>query len=59
MPSKITNYTQIFRTPFELSDSLRASGFQVSPAEWPRQARNKGIEHAKDIELSSCSAASR
>ena len=52
VPSKVTNYTQIFRTPFEASDSLRASGFQASPAEWPRQARNKGIEHAKDIEYS-------
>ena len=41
-----------FRTPFEISGSLQASGFQASPAEWPRQARNKGIEHAKDIELS-------
>jgi hypothetical protein len=52
VPSKVTNNTQIFRTPFEISGSLQASGFQASPAEWPRQARNKGIEHAKDIELS-------
>jgi hypothetical protein len=50
-PSKVTNNTQIFRTPFEISGSLEASGFQASPAEWPRQARNKGIEHAKDIEI--------
>jgi hypothetical protein len=52
VPTKATNNTQIFRTPFEASESLRASGFQVSPAEWPRQARMKGIEHAKDIEYS-------
>ena len=52
VPSKVTNNTQIFRTPFEISGSLQASAFQVSPAEWPRQARNKGIEHAKDIEYS-------
>jgi hypothetical protein len=52
VPSKVTNNTQIFRTPFEMSGSLQASSFQVSPDEWPRQARNKGIEHAKDIELS-------
>lgn len=52
VPSKVSNNTQIFRTPFEISGSLQASGFQVSPAEWPRQARLKGIEHAKDIELS-------
>lgn len=52
VPSKVSNNTQIFRTPFEISGSLQASGFQVSPAEWPRQARSKGIEHALDIELS-------
>ena len=50
VPAKVTNYTQITRTPFEISGSLQASSFQASPAEWPRQARNKGIEHAKDIE---------
>lgn len=52
VPAKFENYTQIFRTPFEISGSLEASGFMVQPAEWPRQARIKGIEHAKDIELS-------
>ncbi len=50
LPSKVTNYTQIFRTSFEVSGSLEASAFQVAPAEWPRQAKDKGIEHAKDIE---------
>jgi hypothetical protein len=50
IPGKVSNNTQIFRTPFEISGSLQASAFQASPAEWPRQARNKGIEHAKDIE---------
>ena len=52
VPSKVTNNTQIFRTPFEASDSLRASGFQVAPAEWNRQSQMKAIEHSKDIELS-------
>jgi len=52
IPSKVTNNTQIFRTPFEMSGSLQASSFQASPDEWPRQARSKGIEHAKDLELS-------
>ena len=51
-PAKVTNNTQIFRNPFDVTGSLDASGFQVSPAEWPRQAKLKGIEHAKDIELS-------
>jgi len=52
VPTKTTNNTQIFRTPFEASGSLMASGFQASPAEWPRQAHEKGKEHVKDIELS-------
>lgn len=49
-PSKVTNYTQIFREPFEQSGSLMASAFQVNPADWPHQARKAGIEHAKNIE---------
>src|SRR3954447_14671189 len=52
VPAKVTNNTQILRTPFEISGSLQASSFQASPDEWPRQARLKGIEHAKDLELS-------
>jgi hypothetical protein len=52
VPTKGQNYTQIFRTPMEASESLLASGNQVSPAEWARQNRNKGIEHAIDIEYS-------
>src|SRR3954453_574968 len=31
IPAKITNNTQISRTPFEASGSLLASGFQASP----------------------------
>jgi hypothetical protein len=50
VPTKITNNTQIFRTPFEASETLRASGFQLSPNEWDRQQKNHGIEHAIDIE---------
>lgn len=49
-PTKATNNTQIFRTPFEISGTLQASSFQVAPADWPHQARKQGIEHAKDIE---------
>jgi hypothetical protein len=50
VPVKTSNHTQIFRTPFELSGSLMASGYAVSPTEWNRQQRNKGQEHVKDIE---------
>lgn len=50
-PSKVTNFTQISRTPYESSGSLMASDFQVNPADWPHQARKGLIEHTKDIEL--------
>jgi hypothetical protein len=50
IPAKVSNNTQIFRTPWEASNTLIASGNQVQPAEWNRQAKMKGIEHALDIE---------
>jgi hypothetical protein len=50
VPSKVTNNTQIFRTPLEASNTLRASGFAGQPDEWARQNKDKGIEHALDIE---------
>jgi hypothetical protein len=60
VPTKVTNNTQIFRTPFEASDTLRASRFQLSADEWNRQEKMKGIEHALDIESAlACSARSR
>jgi hypothetical protein len=51
-PTTVENYTQIFRTPFEVSGTIQAVGWLVQPSEWNRLARNAGIEHAKDIELS-------
>jgi len=51
-PSLVENFTQIFRTPFEVSGTLQAVSFMVKPSEWNRLARNAGIEHAKDIEYS-------
>lgn len=50
VPSKVSNLTQILRTPFEASETLRSSMFQLSPDEWGRQGKMKGIEHALDIE---------
>lgn len=51
-PSKVQNYTQIWRTPFESSGSLLASSFQVAPADWPHKARMAMDEHILDIEQS-------
>jgi len=49
-PTKATNYTQIFRLPWELTDTLRASESQTMTTDWANQAKKKGIDHAKDIE---------
>ena len=51
-PSLVENNTQIFRTPFEISDTAANVGYMVMPKEWDRLQTNAGIEHAKDIELS-------
>jgi hypothetical protein len=50
-PSLLENNTQIFRTPFEISDTAANVGYMVMPKEWDRLQRNAAIEHAKDIEL--------
>jgi hypothetical protein len=50
-PSLLENNTQIFRTPFEISDTAANVGYMVAPKEWDRLQRNGAIEHAKDIEL--------
>jgi hypothetical protein len=52
VPVQIGNYTQIFRTPMEISGSAQAVRYAIQPAEWQRQQQLKGIEHAKDIEYS-------
>lgn len=49
-PTQSENYTQIVRTPFEVTGSIQASGFQTSPNEWGRVTRNALIEHAKTLE---------
>ncbi len=49
-PTKVTNYTQINRTPFEATRTWRASNTFVRPADWSRQAAKAGIEHKKDWE---------
>ncbi len=51
-PTKITNYTQIFRKSVEASETLLTSDQFTSPHDWPYQRRKMGIEHNKDIELS-------
>lgn len=49
-PVKITNYTQIHKTSFESTRTLRQSKTMTQPTDWARQANHAGIEHAKDWE---------
>jgi hypothetical protein len=49
-PTKVSNYCQIFRTPFELTETLRHTGNEVSPHDWNLQANHAGVEHMKDLE---------
>lgn len=49
-PAKQLNYTEIFRTPWEVTGTNRRSTQQVSPQDWNLQAQKKGIEHAVSIE---------
>lgn len=49
-PAKATNYTEIFRTPWEVTGTNRRSTNQVSPQDWDLQAQKKGIEHSVSIE---------
>jgi hypothetical protein len=49
-PTKVTNYTQIFREPWELTDTAKNVRNMTSPDEWARQAAYKGVEHLKEIE---------
>lgn len=49
-PSKVQNFTQIFREPFESSGTLMASGSQVNPLDWAFQGRKSLREHVKDKE---------
>lgn len=51
-PAKVTNYTQIFRTPFESTETLRHSDSFTTPNDWEYNANKAGIEHAKSIEYS-------
>lgn len=49
-PSVVTNYTQIFRDPFDESGTLRSSDMVTDLHDWAYVQRVKGIEHATRIE---------
>lgn len=50
LPSTFENQTQIFRTPYELSETAANVTYMVAPNEWDRKQQRAGAEHALDIE---------
>ena len=50
--TQVDNYTQIFKTPFELTETELQS-LMEGEADLPYQTRKKGIEHARAIEYAS------
>jgi hypothetical protein len=49
-PTKVTNYTQIWRTSIDESESMLSSDNQTTPHDWVFQHKKKMIEHLKDLE---------
>ena len=49
-PTTLTNYTQIFRRPWELTGTAIATENTTNPHDWDYQAETVGIEHKRDIE---------
>jgi hypothetical protein len=50
VPTQFENYTEIFREPFELSETAANANYQVNPHEWDRKQQRSAVEHAKNIE---------
>jgi hypothetical protein len=48
-PVAVNNYTQIFRTPWEETDTALHTEYEADD-DWDRQAADHGIEHAKNLE---------
>jgi len=51
-PTKVSNYTQIFRESVDASGTWLSSSNMSSPHDWPYQHKKKGIEHLLEIEYS-------
>lgn len=49
-PTEVSNYTQIFREPYDQTATALATQNRTSPRDWDRAGNHAGIEHAKDIE---------
>lgn len=49
-PTKVDNYTQIFKTSVQSSGTLLSSANESNPHDWRHQQKKKMIEHKKDIE---------
>lgn len=49
-PTKVTNYTEITRTPFHATETLIHSDTITRPKDFDRQAFHAGVEHKKSLE---------
>ncbi len=49
-PTSRTNYTQIQRTPWELTNTALGSENETDPHDWDLQAKKFGIEHKRSLE---------
>lgn len=50
-PTKVDNYTQIFKTSIEATGTWLSSSNETTPHDWRHQQKKAGIEHKKDIEF--------
>jgi hypothetical protein len=50
-PTKVDNYTEIFKRTMEASGTWLSSSNESTPHDWNHQARKEFLEHYKDIEL--------
>lgn len=52
VPTTFENNCQIWRTPYEISETAANVAYIVGPNEWDRKQQRAAVEHAKDRELS-------
>lgn len=49
--AEVYNYTQIFRTPYEVTGTAYASENETNPHDWEHQTEKAMMEHKRDLEL--------
>lgn len=49
--AEVYNFTQIFRTPYEVTGTAYASENETNPHDWDHQTEKAMMEHKRDLEL--------